>query len=95
MLLFSLQIKVMRQKIITASQLSHLLQSYRKNEGLTQADLGQRAGISQERYSVLESDPGRITVERLLRIVNALGLEMVLQDKGEDSARSSDTAVEW
>jgi HTH-type transcriptional regulator/antitoxin HipB len=95
MFLFSLQIKAMRQKVITAPQLSHLLQSYRKKERLTQADLGQRAGISQERYSVLESDPGRITVERLLRIVNALGLEMVLQDKGEDSVSSSDATVEW
>ncbi len=85
----------MKQKIITKAQLSHLLQSYRNAKRLTQAELGQRAGISQERYSVLESDPGRITVERLLRIVNALGLEMVLQDKGEDSLSPSDTTPEW
>ena len=83
----------MKQKILTEAQLAHLLQSYRKKEGLTQALLGQRAGISQERYSVLEADPGRITVERLLRIVNALGLELVLQDKGDDSAAPS--PVEW
>jgi HTH-type transcriptional regulator/antitoxin HipB len=85
----------MKQKILTEAQLSHLLQSYRKQTNLTQSELGQRAGISQERYSVLESDPGRITVQRLLRIVNALGLDMVLQDKGEDSSAAPRTTVEW
>ena len=43
----------------------------------------------EQRYSVLESDPGRISVQRLQRIVNALGLEMMLQDKGEENGGPS------
>ena len=85
----------MKQKIVTETQLAHLLQSYRKALRLTQSQLGQRAGISQERFSVLELHPGRITVDRLLRIVSALGLELVIQEKGEDSPGPDRTGVEW
>jgi HTH-type transcriptional regulator/antitoxin HipB len=71
----------MDQPISTERQLGHLLQGARKNARLTQAQLAQQAGISQERLSVLELNPGRITVERLLRLLGALGLELTIQKK--------------
>jgi transcriptional regulator with XRE-family HTH domain len=85
----------MKQKIDTEAMLAHLLQSIRKQQRLTQSQLGQRAGISQERYSVLEKYPGRITVCQLMRFVSALGLEFVIQEKGEDSLTPDRASVEW
>ena len=76
-----MRILEMKQTIITDRILGHLLQGRRKSRGLTQAQLAQRVGISQERLSVLELNPGRITVERLLRLASVLGLELVVQEK--------------
>ncbi|MEO6919957.1 MAG: helix-turn-helix domain-containing protein [Collimonas sp.] len=73
----------MKQIISTENQLGHLIQGLRKSQQLTQAQLAQKAGISQARLSVLELNPGRITIERLLRIMGALDLEMVIQEKAD------------
>ena len=82
--------------ITTDTQLGHLLQGYRKAKGLTQGQLAQRLGISQERLSVLELNPGRITVDRLLRLLGALGLELIIQEKnGTTEAREPGPEVEW
>lgn len=82
--------------ITTDTQLGHLLQGYRKANGLTQGQLAQRLGISQERLSVLELNPGRITVDRLLRLLGVLGLELIIQEKsGPPEARGSGPEAEW
>jgi DNA-binding XRE family transcriptional regulator len=47
----------MKQKLLTEAEMSHLLQSHRKWQQLTQKQLGQRAGIGQEPYSILENNP--------------------------------------
>jgi HipA-like protein len=63
------QVASMRQVISTEKHLGQLLLGLRKSQGLTQAQLAQQAGISQARLSVLELNPGRITVERLMRLM--------------------------
>lgn len=65
----------------TAGQAAHLLAARRKALRLSQADMAQRLGISQSRYSEIEAAPERITLERLIAIAAILGLEVVLQDK--------------
>lgn len=86
----------MTQTISTDKQLGHLLQGYRKAKGMTQGQLAQKAGISQARQSVLELHPGRITIERLLRILGALNLEMVIQEKTDaDNIAPSNQPSEW
>ena len=86
----------MKQLISTDKQLGHLLQGHRKAKGLTQEQLARKAGISQARLSVLELHPGRLTVERLIRIMGALGLEMTIQEK-TDAPSETDLArqSEW
>ena len=64
----------MEQKLSTAQQLGHLLTANRKAQAMTQAQAAARLGISQARLSELENSPGRLSVERLLVLVNALGL---------------------
>ncbi|MBC7857863.1 MAG: helix-turn-helix transcriptional regulator [Burkholderiaceae bacterium] len=85
----------MRQAISTEKQLGQLLLGLRKSQGLTQAQLAQQAGISQARLSVLELNPGRITVERLMRLLGVLGLELVVQEKGASAEASSSAQSEW
>jgi HTH-type transcriptional regulator/antitoxin HipB len=74
----------MQQIIRTSNQLGQLLQGRRKQLKLSQSALGAQAGISQKRQSALELAPERITVDRLLRLLAALDLEFVVQEKPVD-----------
>lgn len=62
-------------------QLPALLQSFRKAAGLTQAETALRLGVTQQTYSALERNASKISAERLLQLLNLLGVEMVLQAK--------------
>jgi len=64
------------------SQLAQLLIALRRQCGLSQSALAQKAGgISQARLSALELSPGRFTLERLLLILAALDLELVVRPR--------------
>lgn len=82
----------MPQTIRTPTQLGQLLQGRRKALSLSQTELGARAGISQKRQSALELAPDRITLDRLLRLLAALDLELVIQEK---QSPEPNTAQEW
>jgi HTH-type transcriptional regulator/antitoxin HipB len=62
-------------------QLPALLQSFRKAAGLTQAETALRLGVTQQTYSALERNASKVSTERLLQLLNLLGVEMVLQAK--------------
>ena len=62
-------------------QLPALLQSFRKAAGLTQAETALRLGVTQQTYSALERNASKVSAERLLQLLNLLGVEMVLQAK--------------
>ena len=82
----------MAQTLTNTQQVGHLLTANRKAQGMTQAQAAARLGISQARLSELEQNPGRLTVDRLLVLVNLLGLELVLQSPTEKAAP---TASDW
>jgi HTH-type transcriptional regulator/antitoxin HipB len=64
------------------SQLAQLLIALRRQRGLSQSALAQKAGgISQARLSALELSPGRFTLERMLLILAALDLELVVRPR--------------
>ncbi|MFO1266153.1 MAG: helix-turn-helix domain-containing protein [Rubrivivax sp.] len=67
-------------------QLRAHLRALRKQGGLTQAQLGQRLGLSQVRIAEIEADPAVVSVEQLARILSALGATLVLRDKGAQPA---------
>ena len=81
-----------REQIIRMpAQLGQLLIGLRRQQGLSQAALAQKAGgISQARLSALELNPGRFTLERLLLILAALDLELVVRPR-----RHSEELAEW
>lgn len=62
--------------ITTTGQLAPLLQRLRKNQGLSQAGLGQKLGLSQERISRIERFPEKVTLDQLLTVLMALDAEL-------------------
>jgi HTH-type transcriptional regulator/antitoxin HipB len=67
--------------IRTPEQLIPLFVAFRKRAGLSQAELARRIGVGQQTVSQLERNPDKATVERLLRALTALDVELVLRSK--------------
>ncbi|WP_420284272.1 helix-turn-helix transcriptional regulator [Serratia liquefaciens] len=65
----------------TLSQLRPLLVGFRKAKGLTQKDVSERLGVTQQTYARLESNPTSASMERLFRVFNVLGIEMVFSSE--------------
>ena len=63
----------------TALQLPALLQGYRKESGMTQTDVAHRLGITQQTLSALERNAAKVSADRLLELLNILGVEVVLR----------------
>lgn len=80
------------QPLVTAPQLGQLLVASRKRRKLTQAEVAQRIGLSQNRISYLEKNPGEISFKQLLSWCSAIGLELRL---GERDAVESKNVAEW
>jgi HTH-type transcriptional regulator/antitoxin HipB len=66
------------------SQLRAHLQALRKLRHLTQAQLGQRLGLSQVRIAEIEANPGVVSVDQLARILSAVDCLLVLRDVAVD-----------
>jgi HTH-type transcriptional regulator/antitoxin HipB len=66
-------------RVLLGTQLVDHLKSLRKLRGLTQAELGQLLGLSQARVAMMEARPGSLTLDQLLRLLNALGADMLIR----------------
>ena len=82
----------MRQVITHSAQLGQVLAGRRKASKHSQRALAAKLAISQNRLSEIENNPGTLAVDRLLGLVNLLGLELVIQDKPPASGKSG---TEW
>lgn len=83
--------------IRTEQQVSLLLKSFRKARGMTQADLARALGVTQQTASELERNASSASVSRLMRMLSAVGVELVLRDKQTDAnARTGKpTPADW
>lgn len=63
----------------TTDQLPGLLQAFRKEAGLSQAEVALRMGISQQTFSALERNADRVSAGRLLKLLGVLGVDLVLR----------------
>ena len=60
----------------TLNQLRPLLLSFRKANGLTQKDVSERLGVTQQTYARLEANPVSASIERLFKVFSILGVEI-------------------
>lgn len=81
----------MKQILTTSRQLGPLLASKRRAKKLSQTAVSAKLGISQNRLSEIEKDAATLHVQRLLDVLNVLGLDLVIQDR----TSSRPTSVEW
>ena len=80
----------MNQLLSVPSQVGLVLRSARKSANLSQKQLAAKLGLSQNRLSELETDPGSMRVDQLLAALAALGLELQVQTRGGSPAARSE-----
>jgi HTH-type transcriptional regulator/antitoxin HipB len=82
-IVYSLYIEHMDYAVNIADQLKEHLKGLRKRANLTQAELGQRLGVSQSRVADIEANPGLVNIEQMLRTLQALDSELVIRDRSQ------------
>jgi transcriptional regulator with XRE-family HTH domain len=78
-----------RQPLTTTNQVLETIRARRRALHLTQQQVAEKLGTSQVHLSDIENGRRGLDVDRLLSLLNVLGLELVLQDK------AIKTKVEW
>ncbi|WP_428944273.1 helix-turn-helix transcriptional regulator [Pantoea sp. FN060301] len=78
----------------TLNQLRPLLVGFRKAHGLTQKEVSERLGVTQQTYARLEANPASASIERLFRVFTVLGVEMVLSSGPEVLFSMSSSTIE-
>ena len=73
----------------TAEQLPALLKAFRKESGLTQAQVAASMGVTQQTLSALERNAQKVSADRLLQLLGILGVEMALRRRETASPASS------
>jgi HTH-type transcriptional regulator/antitoxin HipB len=59
-----------------ARQIGNLIRNARKQQSMSQKDLGDRAGLRQETISLLENSNPAAKIETVLSVLAALNLEL-------------------
>ena len=65
--------------IVTSADIGHLIRSERSRQALTQAELAERIGTTQRWISEIENGKASAEIGRVLRCLQALGLELEAQ----------------
>lgn len=84
----------MTTPIRTTGQLGPVLRSLRKARGWSQAELGRRVGLSQERISAIENRPEKVNLDTLLTLAMALDAEWSLGARPA-AADPPDAGEQW
>ena len=82
----------MQRVIQSTQQMALLLKTTRQAQGLTQAALAARLGISQNRLSEMENDASSLPLDRLLALGQALGLELLVRKADPSRETASDAS---
>lgn len=70
----------MKYPVSTPQQLRSVLRALRQSRRITQAELGQRLGVSQKRIARIEAAPEVTSFDQISRIAAALGYRLVIEE---------------
>lgn len=80
----------MRDTVLTSPEhIGPLLRALRIERGLSQQALAQQLGVTPSNLSQLEKNAAAASMQRLMRVLAQLDLELVIRD------RSSGDTLEW
>lgn len=65
----------------TPQQLRVILRSMRQASGLTQAQLGERIGVTQKRIARIEAAPEVTAFDQISRMVTAMGYRLMIEEQ--------------
>jgi HTH-type transcriptional regulator / antitoxin HipB len=74
--------------ITLAAQLGPQLKALRKLKGVSQQELGRQIGVKQVRIADIEANPGLVSVDQLLRILQVLGASLAIRTEVDDARAS-------
>ncbi len=77
--------------IHVSSQLTVHLKSIRKLRGWTQTELGQRVNVKQVRIAEIEGNPGVVSVDQMLHVIQAMGFDVCIVER----KTRKESANEW
>lgn len=77
----------------TLGQLRPLLVGFRKAKGLTQKEVSEKLGVTQQTYARLEANPAAASLERLFRVFNVLGIEMAFSSESDPAATRAEESM--
>ncbi len=83
----------MANNVRTTGQLGPILKQLRKAKGWSQIDLGQKIGLSQERISVIENHPERMSIDQLLTVLMALDAELQVEPRNSLAVKAAEKKV--
>ncbi len=84
----------MTYPIKTLNQLPLVLKAFRKEQGLTQAVMAEKLGITQQSYAYFEAKPATATLERLFTVLRLLNVDICLDQTSPPSASEIGLAPE-
>jgi len=70
----------------TPTQIGNLIRRIRKKRGLSQSQLGERAGLRQETISLIETGHPAAKLDTILAVLAALDLELRIVPRTKGSA---------
>ncbi|EKD38484.1 MAG: Transcriptional regulator, XRE family [uncultured bacterium] len=73
----------MKTLLVSPGGMGVVLRDLRRQQGLTQAELGKRVGLDQKKVSLIESGNANCRIDSLFRLLSALGVGLVVQPKTE------------
>jgi len=79
----------MNYSINTIEQLKPIIKAFRKLRRLSQKDMANKLGVSQQTYQVLECNPQKVTMDRLFRVLVILGVKIELTDTQQNTSSES------
>lgn len=66
-------------------QLGNTIRRARKKRGMSQSELGEKAGLRQETISLIENGNPAAKFETILAVLSALGLEFQINERAKQS----------